>query len=294
MGGNSYYGKKGVLKVRKTIYVIGGDLRQITVSELLKDEGFDVFTIGLSDSDFDLRCLSNADSVVLPIPVSYDNIYINAPISKKRIAISDLADNVNKNCFILGACISKETEDIFKSKGLEYCDYYKREELIIKNAIPTAEGAVEIALAEMPITLFESRVLIVGYGRIGKILADRLSAFGADVTVSARKCSDFAWIEAHGIKAVHTNELIKRVGDYDLILNTVPAVVFTEEVLRCVKDTSLVIDLASKPGGVDFNTAKKLGKNVIWALSLPGKSAPITSGKMIKETIMNIFAETEV
>ena len=280
--------------MKKNIYVIGGDLRQITVTELLKKDGFNACSIGLSKDDFDIQVIKDADVIVLPIPVSYDNVYINAPISPKRITISDIFDNISEKCCVLGACFSAETERMLKERGIKYQDYYKREELIIKNAVPTAEGTIEIALSEMPITLFESRVLITGYGRVGKVLAEKMSALGADVTVSARKCSDFAWIEERGIKPIHTSELINYASSFDLIVNTVPAVVFTKEILREVRKDALVIDLASKPGGVDFETAKILGKNVIWALSIPGKSAPITSGKIIKETIMNILTETEV
>lgn len=280
--------------MKKNVYIIGGDLRQSTVAQLLEKEGLNVHSVGLSEEEFDIRIVQNADIIVLPIPVSYDNIYINAPVSKKRIAISDMVDNLSEDCFVLGACISPEIEELLQKRGLEYRDYYKREELIIKNAVPTAEGAIEIALSEMPVTLFESKVLVTGYGRVGKILAEKLKLLGADVTVSARKCSDFAWIGERGMKSIHTNDLAACAGDFDLIVNTVPAVVLTEEVLRRVRGDTLIIDLASKPGGVDFETAKHLGKNVIWALSLPGKCAPITSGKIIKETIMNILAETEV
>ncbi|MDD6735935.1 MAG: dipicolinate synthase subunit DpsA [Clostridiales bacterium] len=280
--------------MKSTIYVIGGDLRQITVADLLKKEGFDVYSVGLSENNFDLCCLRNADYIVLPIPVSYDNVYINAPLSKMRISVSEVLDSISENCFVFGACISDEISSELVHRKIAFADYYKREELIIKNAIPTAEGAIEIALSEMPVTLFESRVLITGYGRVGKVLAERMAALGADVTVSARKCSDFAWINERGFRAIHTNELIESVDKFDLIVNTIPAVVLTEEVLEKVSGDTLVIDLASKPGGVDFNTAKRLGKNVIWALSIPGKSAPITSGRIIKETIMNILAETGV
>lgn len=280
--------------MKSTVYVIGGDLRQMTVSELLREEGYEVCTAGLSDEEFNLNGLKKADVVILPIPVSYDNVYINAPLSKRRITICEVLDRLGENCFVLGACISKDIERMLQDRRLKYNDYYKREELIIKNAIPTAEGAVEIALSEMPVTLFKSRALVLGYGRVGKVMADRLHAMGAEVTVSARKYADFAWIEENRMKAIHTNDLISAVDGFDLIVNTIPAVVLTEDVLCRVRPDTLIIDLASKPGGVDFNMAKKLGKNVIWALSLPGKSAPITSGKIIKETIVNILAETGV
>ncbi|MBO5059503.1 MAG: dipicolinate synthase subunit DpsA [Clostridia bacterium] len=280
--------------MKSTIYVVGGDMRQVTVAELLKEEGFAVTTVGLSEDRIDLRELKKAEAVIFPIPVSYDNVYINTPLSKRRITISEVLDELSRDCIVLGACISEETERQLQERKLRYIDYYKREELIVKNAIPTAEGAIEIALSEMPITLFKSRVLVMGYGRVGKVMADRLRAMGAIVTVSARKCADFAWIEENRMKPIHTGDLAFVADKFDLIVNTIPAVVLTEDVLGKVRSDALIIDLASKPGGVDFGTAKKLGKNVIWALSLPGKSAPITSGKIIKETIVNILAETGV
>lgn len=280
--------------MKGTIYVIGGDLRQITVAGLLAKEGFTVRSAGLSDEVFTASVLKDADIIILPIPVSSDNVYVNAPLSKTRIPLTAVLDNVPPGCIVFGARITSEIERELKKRNLAFFDYYTREELIIKNAVPTAEGAIEIALSEMPVTLFGSNVLIIGYGRVGKALAERMSALGAYVSVSARKYSDFAWINERGLNAVHTNELANIADRYDLIVNTVPAMVLTHNVLEKVRPDALIIDLASKPGGVDFNSAKLLGRNVIWALSLPGKSAPVTSGKIIKETIMNILAETEV
>ncbi|MBE7016298.1 MAG: dipicolinate synthase [Ruminococcaceae bacterium] len=160
--------------------------------------------------------------------------------------------------------------------------------------MPTAEGAIEIAMTEMPITIYGSRVLVVGYGRIGKMLASRFKSLGADVTVSARKHKDFAWIEEQGCAYIHTMDIASYIKSYDIIVNTVPFTVIDRDALSEMRKDSLIIDLASKPGGVDFTSAKELGKNVIWALSLPGKTAPITSGKIIKDTILNILTEMEV
>lgn len=276
------------------ICVVGGDMRQLQLAKLLGDEGFLVECMALSDGDFNIKNLKKADALILPIPVSRDDIYINAPLSKERIAVRDVLDGVSPDCFVLGACISEEIEGMLTRRGLQFSDYYEREELIIKNAIPTAEGALEIAMREMPITIFESKALVIGFGRVGKVMAKKLDALGADVVVSARKLSDFAWIEESGMKSVHTSDLALYAGDFDLIINTVPSVVLTEDVLKQVTKDSLIIDLASKPGGVDMGAAKRLGINVIWALSLPGKCAPVTSGEIIKETITNILAETGV
>jgi len=280
--------------VKNTVCVIGGDLRQRRLCELLLKDGYTVETIGLFEDDSGISPLKTADVAVFPMPMSFDNVYINAPFSKKQIALRDVLEHLPDNCFVLGGRISKDTEDILTKKGLKFADYYKREELIVKNAIPTAEGALEIAFSEMPITIFGAKSLVIGYGRVGKVMAKKLRALESDVTVSARKYSDFAWIEEGGMNAIHTEDLPVFAGDFDLIINTVPAMVLTEEVLKRVRDDALIIDLASKPGGVDFGSAKRLSKNVIWALSLPGKTSPVTAGEIIKEAITNILAETGV
>ncbi len=280
--------------MRKSICVLGGDLRQATVKKLLEEENFKVSAIGISEEETPLDEMKKADILILPIPVSADGITLNAPFAKSKIMLSDVIERIDKNCLVLGAKMPKDAENTLKSRGIPYIDYFEREELIIQNSIPTAEGVIEIALSEMPITLFESRVLVIGYGRVGKVIAEKFAALGSSVTVSARKCSDFAWIKEKGLRAVHTDSLENEVSEFDLVINTVPAEVLGENVLKNIRNDALILDVASKPGGVDFEAAKRLGKNVIWALSLPGKTAPITSGKIIKETIMNILSETEV
>lgn len=276
------------------ICILGGDLRQETIYNLLKDDGFSVSKIGLSAEDDEDAAIKDCEVLILPIPVTYDNAKINAPLSDREISMEYVVSSISPGCIVLGGRISPDFEKALQDRGIKYFDYYNREELIIKNAIPTAEGAIEIAMTEMPITIFGSRVLIVGYGRIGKMLASRFKALGADVTVSARKHRDFAWIEESGCKYVHTGDISACINSYDIIINTVPSAVIDRTALGGMRKDSLIIDLASKPGGVDFASAKELGKNVIWALSLPGKTAPITSGKIIKDTIVNILTEMEV
>jgi len=280
--------------VKKTVCVLGGDLRQKTVAKLMEDEGFKVFSIAADDEKKPIDDIKKAQILILPIPVSTDGTTLNAPFAKGKILLSDVIERIDKNCLVLGAKMPKEAENALKRRGIAYIDYFEREELIIQNAIPTAEGVIEIALSEMPITLFESRVLVVGYGRVGKVIAEKFAALGSRVCVSARKCADFAWIREKGLAAVHTDDIANAAQSFDLVINTVPAAVLTEKVLKNIRDDALILDVASKPGGVDFEAAKRLGKNVIWALSIPGKTAPITSGKIIKETVMNILSETGV
>lgn len=137
------------------------------------------------------------------------------------------------------------------------------------NAIPTAEGAIEIAISETPVTIHGSKCLVLGYGKIGKILTKDLYGMGAVTYAAARKYADLAMIEGHGYEPLPMSVLESRINDFDIIFNTVPALVLDDKVLSGVRKDALIIDLASKPGGVDFEAAKKYGLRVIWALSLP-------------------------
>ena len=153
------------------------------------------------------------------------------------------------------------------------------------------EGAIQIAMEELPITLCSARVLVVGCGRIGKLLAVRLGGLGAHVTVAARKYEQLAWAEAYGFGAEHIHQWGGYLCSYDLVVNTVPHRLLGVEELSDLKKGCLVIDLASPPGGVDLESARNLGVRVLWALSLPGKVAPVTAGAGIKTAVYNLMRE---
>lgn len=146
-------------------------------------------------------------------------------------------------------------------------------------------------MEELPCTIHGTKCLITGFGRVAKVLTKTLLALGADVTVCVRKYADMAWIKIYGAKAAHTSQLEQEAQKCELLVNTVPAMLFNEQILSGLRKDCLVIDLASKPGGVDFDTAQNLGVKAIWALSLPGKVAPVSSGGIICDTIINILRE---
>ena len=278
------------------ISVIGGDLRQLTLAKLLEKDGYTVkiagFDKGPGNTNITPDDIWQSDILIFPIPTSYDGITVNAPYSEKPILLE--SEKISGSEIVLGANFSEKTTEILDKAKVKYIDYLKREELMIRNAIPSAEGALELAFAETPITLHGSNCLVVGYGRIGKVLSTMLKGIGANVTVSARKCSDLAWIDARGYTPIHNSDLKNNIADFDVIFNTVPAMILDSTILKNVKPDSLIIDLASKPGGVDFATAKDLGLKVIWSLGLPGKCAPLTSGEIIKDTVINIINELGV
>lgn len=280
----------------KTIAVIGGDMRQIAAARHLQKSGFDVRLFGFNQEnlykDAHLSAsaetaLSGAKIVLLGLPASDDCKINSAP----AISIDSFVSMLDDETIVTGGKLSPALKKALEEKGVYYADYLDREEFAILNAVPTAEGAIEIAMRHLPKTLHGMKVLVVGFGRIGKVLAKMLAALGADVTCSARKCSDLAWIKVYGYTPVTTNRIAETACEYQLIFNTVPHMIFDREMLQIVRGDALITDLASTPGGVDFDEAKKLGINVIWALSLPGKASPESAGEIIADTLMNIVNE---
>lgn len=286
----------------ETISVIGGDLRQLTLAKLLKSEGYHVFLYGFDkdiqlddiESEPDKDYVLSSDIIILPVPVTFDGVTINSPFTNTPMTVEEFLYNINPSAIVFGGQIQPNLQKALEDNHIAYRDYLKREELSIKNAVPTAEGAIEIAIRETPITLHGSKSLVLGYGKIGKILSKDLYGMGAQTYVEARKYADLAMIEGHGYEPLPLCELKNHIHEFDIIFNTVPSLILDDELLENVRTDSLIIDLASKPGGVDFEAAKAYGLRVIWALSLPGKIAPVTSGAIIKDTIMNIIKELGV
>lgn len=276
--------------------VIGGDKRQIALAESIAADGYSVYAYGFDNvesikgvkavelNDIALVC----DNIVLPLPVTSDGRHLNAPYCTKKIILDDCFAELMKNKQVFGGMMGRlyQTSDIWDE--IDAFDYFTREELAVRNAVPTAEGAIEIGMKEYPGTINGSKCLVVGYGRIGKMLSWMLRGIGAKVTVSARNQIDLAWIESLGYQGIHTTEICNE-AQYDIIYNTAPALIFTRKLLSKISSDTLLIDLASSPGGVDYEAAEKLEIKVIKALSLPGKVAPKAAGEIIKNTIYNII-----
>ena len=283
-----------------TFAVIGGDIRFVRVAQRLAESGFKVLISGLGEDlkssekiivSSPAEAVKNSDFVILPLPVTTDKTHVNTPDTDAKIPLDIIYSNCKLNQTIFGGKIGEEIFNIISSKGAVPVDYLEREDFAILNAIPTAEGAIAIAMQEMAKTIYNSRCLVTGYGRISKILCRYLYALGGEVTVAARKTSDLVWAQTQGYNIVHINDMLLDNKQFDAIFNTVPSMLFDSKKLKGIDKESVVIDLASKPGGIDFNTAKELGLKVIWALSLPGKVAPISAGDIIYDTIMTIISE---
>jgi len=288
------------MKHELNIWVVGGDLRQAKLAQLLAEDGHTVHTYALGEpqeflpnltAESTLRQAVLADCVILPLTVSTGNGLLNAPLSLSEHPLAPILDQLSARQFVCGGRVDQEVQALAEERGLTIRDYFAREELAVANAVPTAEGAVQLAMEHLPITIHGSKVLVVGFGRVGRLTAQRFQALGARVSVAARKYDQLAWAQAMGFGGEHLSNLRGWLCGYDLIVNTVPAQVLGREELEDVKPDCLILDLASKPGGVDLSAAGTLGLTVIWALALPGKVAPVTAGAAIRNTIYNMLRE---
>lgn len=283
--------------------VIGGDLRNVKLAESIYSDGNQVNIYGFKNAGFELMLSENEDLqaaiddseiIIGPLPCSNDNETLNAPFHKDKIQVNEVLKTIKKNQLFIAGRISDKLSQLAKAYNVFTIDLLEREEMAVLNAIPTAEGAIQIAMEELPVTIHSSKVMILGYGRVGRVLSKMLSGLGAEVYVEARKYSDIAWIKACGQIPVYINQLQQHIGNMDIVFNTIPCVLLDSAMLESIRRDCLIIDLASKPGGVDFERAKTLGIKVIWALSLPGKVAPVTAANFIKQTVYNIIEELGV
>lgn len=279
--------------------IIGGDLRQIYLAKKLQKDKNEVFVCGFENFvGFDklkLKSLkisdliSSSKYIILPVPASRNKKFINAPFSNSDIVLSEKLFSNLKNKVVFAGIVSSLIEDV-KPSGLYIRDYYQREDFLIPNALLTAEGAVSIALKEHDKSIFSSRCLVVGFGRIGKILAKLLKNMGAKVTVSARNVKDISLAKISGFETINVSKINEKI-DFDLIFNTVPALVLDAGVLRYLSSARMIIDLASTPGGTDKFAAEELGIKLIPALGIPGKCFPEAAGEVIADVIYKMIEE---
>lgn len=292
------------MKKRK-IAVVGGDRRMLEVIECLKDHDVRVWGIDPCYIKSGTVCktvdeaITDADVLILPSPPCADDIRVNCPLFTEESGekIHRIFDTLKKDCIILGGRVSPRIKELATREGLRVFDYFSSEEVLIKNAVPTAEGAIGVAIYNTDVTVFNSEIAIIGYGRIGRALALRLTALGAFVTVFDRKDEKIALAMsegAKGIKIEHKNgqsSLLRISEGYDIVYNTVPLWLITEEIVSKIPNRTLVVDLASAPGGIDIPASKKYGLNNIQALAIPEKIAPRSAGRIIAESIIKIIEE---
>jgi len=254
----------------------------LTVAKMFEDFGVECSKFGLGETGITLKeAMVGSAAVILPLPCCKGG-YLNAPLSNELINIGDVFSAGDENTLFLGGRMPITDKT--------HIDYSIREEFELKNAVPTAEGAIAIAMNELKITLNGANAVVVGYGRIGSYLANVLKAMNCKTSVIVRRESVRALAEISGHAAFYFGNA-ECYKNADVIFNTVPSTVIGDKELSVIQHHTPIIDLASLPGGVDESSAEKHNVKVIHALALPGKTAPETAGKIIFETALTILRE---
>jgi len=282
----------------KRITVLGGDMRLFTAAKLFSKD-FSVFCYGCFNSPDTqdiiycndlLNALSQSQIILLGIPCSADGMNVNAPFTDKKISLEYLTDILPCDTVICGGVLP----EIIKNRFVNSVDYNDDEFFQYQNAYLTAEGALMTAIEKTKFSLRGSNCVVLGSGRIAKALIPLLKGLNANITVVARKKTDRECLKIFGADAVDFSSLTGLMRKADLVFNTVPAPVIEKPQLNAAKKDCVIIDLASRPGGTDFEYAKSIGITAIHALAVPGKTSPYTAGRIIYDTVISLLKEKEV
>ena len=272
-----------------TFLILGGDNRSLYLGEYLENQGLKVCYYAFNHTECYNsleEAINLSDVIILPLPFTKDRLTLNTPLFEDKVLISDIVALLSHKKMLFGGQLPKSFCEELDSRSCPYCDYFLLDELAVYNAVPTAEGVVQVLIEELPITIHGMKCAVLGYGRVGKALANTLFSLGADVTVFARKPSAFAEIYALSMKYKHFDELTKEVNDFDVMINTIPVKVLGSAQLSKLNPDCVLVEVASAPFGIDFQAAKERAFKVVKAGSLPGKVAPKTAGEIIGRSIL--------
>ena len=299
------------MKNKIKIGILGGDMRQTMLASFFDRDSVECAVWGceanspcINDENIvrtiDWKgALNGAKAVILPLPITTDGIRLNCVnnIYTSNVyvpRITEIIESVSGDVIIFGGKIPPTVMRFATEHNVRIIDYYEFEEFQIKNAVPTAEGAIAVAIREMNITLSGSKVAIIGYGRIGRTLALRLKALGANVTCIARSKKDLAWAECDGCVTIKLSKYLENPMPFDMFFNTVPHVIFDSSTISKMPCDQVFIDLASLGGGIDFEAAERHGIKTVKALSLPGKCSPVTAAKIIYDSVKEVLTEEKI
>jgi len=276
--------------------IVGGDLRQVYMANELTNLGFSVVVYGLDSGYLSEMCtianslndaISHAKNIVGPIPLTKDKKTVVCQIKKEDLTLENLKNLLNENHVFFAGCISEDMIHFCESNKIAVYDFMENEELAVFNTIATAEGTIAEAILRHPSNLHQSNCLVLGYGKCAKTLAQKLDGLSANITICARSENARAVAKAFGYKIISFSELNQHISQYEYIFNTVPSVVLDYEALSNINQDSIILDIASSPGGVDYENAEKRGIHAYLCLGIPGKYAPKASAKAIVETLLS-------
>ncbi|WP_047981221.1 dipicolinic acid synthetase subunit A [Ornithinibacillus contaminans] len=287
--------------MKQFIAVIGGDARYLElIRQLQAIENIEIILIGydkleqgftgLNQVDFQEMEIDELDVVILPITGTDEEGKVETVFSVQEIRLTEEWFAKLKDSAVIFTGIANEyLKDVTTKTDTTMIPLLDRDDVAIYNSIPTAEGTIMMAIEHTDYTIHSSRVIVAGFGRVGSTVANKFAALGAKVSVAARNTRDLARITEMGLHAISLEKLPDYTNECDLLINTIPARVITKASIEKLPSNALILDLASKPGGTDFEYAKQRGIEAILARSLPSIVAPKTAGKILADVIIQIL-----
>lgn len=270
----------------KEICLIGGDARAYWAARYFEACGYAVRAVDVPQLA-DAALPQTTECVVLPFPSFRGDTVRGAGV----IPLEAITARLTPKSTVFGGLFG-EHRAVLEARGARVFDCYGAEPLTTANAVPTAEGALALAMEHSPITLHGAHCLVIGFGRVGKVLAQKLHALSARVTVAARRPADRALAEAYGMQGDVFGEYPRGLS-YDFVFNTAPAEVFTREQLARLPPDCVLIELASRPHGISEADCAALGLSYFFAPALPGKCAPKTAGALYAQCILDCLEKEE-
>lgn len=283
------------------VAVLGGDARELILVEELAAAGARVKVTGLPFKGgiagvtihrAPEECVTDVNAVILPVPGIDDKGYLYCALAEQPLSLTgELVEKIPADIPVFVGMARPLLVQTLSRKKIRLIELMKLDEVAILNSIPSAEGAVQMAMEMLPITIHGSSAFVLGFGRTGVTIARLLGAMGARTRVVARKPEHLARVTEMNLIPVPFSQMAVKLGEADVIFNTIPAPVLTGEVLEKVSPDAVIIDLASAPGGTDFRKAERLGIKAVLAPGLPGKVAPKTAGRVLARVITRFLVE---
>lgn len=274
--------------------IIGGDRRTSCMAEVFAQRGFRVLCYGIVDTPnhphiFYSRSLketiNSAPTLIFGIPFEKNHrVFFDAPMPE--VSLAELQRLLRKKQKLYAGMIPEQFRTLCEDREIGCYDFMKEETISILNAVATAEGAIAEAIIHQNTQLHHSKALIVGYGRCGKVLADKLKGLSTLVTVCSNSLEELALARSLGFKTLNLNHLFKEAANYEYFFNTAPVRIFTAPIIELIKSDSIIIDIASNQVGVDYEACKKLNRNAYFCPGLPGKYACKTCASLLADYIL--------
>ena len=282
------------------IAVIGGDARQLEVIRKLTElnaklslvgfEQLDHVFSGATKKDINELDFTTVDSMILPIPGTNLEGEVETIFSNEKIILTEeLLNQTPSHCILFSGISNEYLDQMTENTDRKLIKLFERDDVAIYNSIPTVEGTVMMVIQHTDITIHNSNVVVLGLGRVGLSTARTFDAMGANVKVGARRSEHIARITEMGLTPFYINNLENEVTQADVIINTIPTEIVSASVISQLPSHTLIIDLASKPGGTDFRYAEKRGIKALLAPGLPGIVAPKTAGQIVANVISEIL-----